>query len=144
MSADHLEHVGDEGIAALASEGTVAVVLPTASLSLRSDPAPVRRLIDAGVRVAVATDCNPGTSNVTSMPFVVAMSVLHAGMTPDEAVWASTRGGALALDLEDRGIVREGARADLVVLDAPDPVHLAYRPDADLVSAVYVGGRQVR
>lgn len=143
VSADHLEHVDDEGIAALASAGVVAVVLPTASLSLRSTPAPVRRLIDAGVQVAVATDCNPGTSNVLSMPFVVAMSVLHAGMTPDEAVWGATRGGALALGLEDRGVVREGARADLVVLDAPDPVHLAYRPDADLVSAVYVGGRRV-
>jgi imidazolonepropionase len=90
-------------------------------------------LIRHRVLIALATDCNPGTSYVETMPFVIAMAVLLWGMPLEQAVWAATRGGALALDLPDRGLVQQGATAQLVVLDADHPVHLAYRPDTPLV-----------
>jgi imidazolonepropionase len=85
-------------------------------------------LLDAGVTVALATDCNPGTSYTSSMPFVIALAVREMGMTPDEAIWAATAGGARALRRTDIGRLTVGARADLTVLDAPSRLHLAYRP----------------
>jgi imidazolonepropionase len=100
-------------------------------------------LWDAGVTVALATDCNPGTGYVESMPLVVALACLEADLTPAEAVWAATRGGALALDLPDRGQVVPGAVADLVVLDAPSHVHLPYRPGSDLIHTVVKRGELV-
>jgi imidazolonepropionase len=96
------------------------------------------------VPVALATDCNPGTSFTTSMPFVVALACRELGMTPLEAVRAATAGGAAALRAPDVGHLRVGAHADLVVLDAPSPVHLAYRPGVDLVHAVVRRGELVR
>ena len=143
-SADHLDHITPDDARALAAAGVVAVLLPGAGLSMRVPQAPARLLWDAGVTVALATDCNPGTSYVERMTFIVALACLEMGLTPDEAVWAATRGGAAALRRDDLGVVRPGAPADLVVLDADSHHHIPYRPDADLVRNVIKGGRVVR
>lgn len=140
-SVDHLDYVTEADAAALAEAGTVATLVPGASFQLRSPQAPGPMLWDAGVTVAIATDCNPGTSYVESMPFVVALAVTQMGLTVDQAVWAATRGGALSLGMEDRGRLAPGDRADLIILDAPSVAHLAYRPATPLVSTVITGGR---
>lgn len=131
-SVDHCTFLDDRDVAALAGSATVATLLPAVEFSTRSPYPDARRLLDAGVTVALATDCNPGTCYSSSMPFVVALAVRELGMTPDEAVWSATAGGAAALRRTDVGVVRVGARADLVELDAPSPVHLAYRPGVPL------------
>ena len=142
-SADHCTHLSDADVTALADSGVVATLLPGAEFSTRSPYPDARRLLDAGVTVALATDCNPGSSYTTSMPFCVALAVRETGMTPLEAVRAATRGGAAALRRDDVGTLRPGARADLVLLDAPSYVHLAYRPGAPLVAQVWRGGARV-
>jgi imidazolonepropionase len=142
-SADHLEHATPADAAALRDAGVVAVLAPAVSWSMGAAPAPARMLWDAGVTVALATDCNPGTGYVESMPLVVALGCLELGLTPREAVWAATRGGALALRLDDRGWLAEGAAGDLVVLDAASEAHLPYRPGTDLVWKVVKGGAVV-
>ncbi len=141
VSADHLDHVTADDARLLAGSGTTAVLVPGASFQLRGPQAPGPMLWNEGVTVALATDCNPGTSYVESMPFVVALGVVQMGLSVEQAVWAATRGGALSLGLADRGWMRAGARADLVVLDAPSHRHLAYRPASPLVAAVVAGGR---
>ncbi len=143
VSADHLDHVTADQARRLAVAGTVAVLLPGASLSMRTPPPPVDLLRDAGVKIALATDCNPGTSYWETMPAMIALAVLAFGMTVEEAVWSATRGGALALALGDRGRLAPGDAGDLVVLDADHPAHLAYRPDTPLVRTVVKGGRVV-
>lgn len=143
-SADHCTHLDDADVAALADSGTVATLLPGAEFSTRSPYPDARRLLDAGVTVAIATDCNPGSSFTTSMPFCLALAVGEMRMTPDEALTAATRGGAAALRRDDIGRIDVGAAADLVVLDAPDPVHLAYRPGVDLIHQVWRSGVLVR
>ena len=143
LSADHCTHLSDDDVAALRDAGVVAVLVPAAEFSTASPYAPARRLLDAGVVVALATDCNPGTSFTTSMPFVVALGCRELGMTPLEALRAATVGGAAAL-ASDVGHLRAGAAADLVVLDAPSPTWLAYRPGVDLVRSVLRSGEVVR
>jgi imidazolonepropionase len=118
----------------------VATLLPVADLSTRSPWPDVRALLAAGVTVALATDCNPGTSFTTSMPIVVALAVTAMGMTPHEAVWAATRGGAASLRRTDVGSLTVGARADLIAIDGPSCVHLAYRPGVPLIHTVIRGG----
>ncbi len=140
VAADHLNHASDADLAALADAGTVAVLLPGVSLTMQ-EPAPDgRRFWDAGVRVAIATDCNPGTSYVETMPFIIALAATTAGLTPSEALWAATAGGALALGKPDRGVITAGYLGDLVLLDAPSFEHLVYRPDGDLVDRVIKRG----
>ncbi len=132
-SADHCTHLTREDVHALADAGTVATLVPGADFSTRSPVYPdARALIDAGATVAVATDCNPGTSFTTSMPFAIALAVRECGLTPSEAVWAATRGGAVALRRHDVGHLGVGAAAWLTVLDAPNHLHLAYRPGVPL------------
>ncbi len=143
-SADHLTHLDDDDVAALAEAGVIATLLPAAEFSTRSPYAPARRLLDAGVTLALATDCNPGTSYTTSMPFVIALACREMHLTPDEAVAAATRGGARSLGRDDIGHLGVGARADLVLLDAPSYVHLAYRPGVALVAAVARSGAIAR
>jgi imidazolonepropionase len=143
-SADHCTFLADADVAALASSDTVATLLPGAEFSTRQPYPDARRLLDAGVTVALATDCNPGTSYTTSMPFCVAVAVRDMRMTTEEAVWSATAGGARALRRTDVGYLAPGARADLVVLDAPSHAHLAYRPGVPLVHAVYQSGRRQR
>ncbi|MEX0825466.1 MAG: imidazolonepropionase [Acidimicrobiia bacterium] len=142
-SADHLDHVTDEDAVLLREAGVVAVLLPAASFSMRSPQAPGRMVWDAGVTVALATDCNPGTSNVESMPFVIALACLEMGLTPEEAVWAATLGGAQALRLDDRGRVTPGTLADLTIFDAPSYSHIPYRPGSALVWKVVKRGEVV-
>jgi imidazolonepropionase len=136
-SVDHCTHLGDDDIGALAGTETVATLVPGAEFSTRSAYAPARRLLDAGVTVAIASDCNPGSSYTTSMPLMVALAVREMGMTPAEAVWAATAGGAASLRRDDIGVIAPGRRADLISLDAPSHVHLAYRPGVPLVTGVW-------
>lgn len=136
-SADHCTFASDEDLAMLAASDTVATLLPGADFSTRSPYPDGRRMIEAGAVVALATDCNPGSSFTTSMPFCIAVAVRDMHLTPDEAVWSATAGGALALRREDVGRVVVGARADLVSLNAPSHVHLAYRPGVDLIDRVW-------
>ncbi|XVU26617.1 imidazolonepropionase [Actinoplanes sp. CA-054009] len=139
-SADHCTHLSDADVTALASSETVATLLPGAEFSTRSPYPDARRLIDAGVRVALATDCNPGSSYTSSMPFCIALAVRDMRMTPAEAVHAATAGGALALRRDDVGRLRPGSKADLMVLDAPSHLHLAYRPGVPLIRTVLHDG----
>jgi imidazolonepropionase len=139
-SADHCTHLSDADIDALAGSDTVATLLPGAEFSTRSPYPDARRLLNAGVTVALATDANPGSSYTTSMPFCVALAVREMRMTPAEALWAATAGGAAALRRDDVGRLTPGARADLAVLDAPSYRHLAYRPGVPLVRTVLIGG----
>lgn len=133
-SVDHCTYLDDADVDALAGSPTVATLLPGVEFSTRSPYPDARRLLDAGVTVALATDCNPGTCYSSSMPFVIALAVREMRMTPAEAVRAATWGGARALRRDDVGVVRVGARADLVVVDAPTATNLAYRPGVPLAS----------
>ncbi|MFF2960344.1 imidazolonepropionase [Streptomyces sp. NPDC057963] len=142
-SADHCTHLTDADIDALAQGDTVATLLPGAEFSTRATWPDARRILDAGATVALSTDCNPGSSFTSSMPFCIALAVRDMGMTPDEALWSATAGGAAALRRTDIGRVAPGARADLVLLDAPSHVHLAYRPGVPLVHAVWQRGERV-
>ncbi|MFJ4899954.1 imidazolonepropionase [Streptomyces sp. NPDC088727] len=141
-SADHCTHLTDADIDALAQSATVATLLPGAEFSTRAAWPDARRILDAGATVALSTDCNPGSSFTSSMPFCVALAVRDMGMTPDEALWSATAGGAAALRRTDIGRLAPGARADLVVLDAPSHVHLAYRPGVPLVHEVWRRGER--
>lgn len=140
-SADHATHLNDADVEALAASRTVATLLPAAEFSTRAAYPDARRLLDAGATVALAADCNPGSSFTTSMSFCIAIAVRDMRMTPDEAVWAATMGGARALRRTDIGHLGAGARADAVLLDAPSHVHLAYRPGVPLTAAVWQAGR---
>ncbi|MBM7088577.1 imidazolonepropionase [Streptomyces sp. S12] len=142
-SADHCTHLTDADVDALANSRTVATLLPGAEFSTRAAWPDARRLLDAGATVALSTDCNPGSSFTSSVPFCVALAVRDMGMTPDEAVWAATAGGAAALRRTDVGRITPGAFADLVLLDAPSHVHLAYRPGVPLVTGVWRRGERV-
>ncbi len=143
VTADHLDNITSDDVAALKAAGTVAVLLPTVSLSLRLPAPPARRLWDAGVPVAIATDCNPGTSYVENMQLVIAIASLEASLSPEEAVWAATRGGAMAIEAEDKGVIKPGAVADFVVLEADSYVEIPYRPGTDLVRIVIKNGEVV-
>jgi len=139
-SADHCTHLTDRDVSALAGSATVATLLPVVEFSTRSPYPDARRLLDAGATVALATDCNPGSCYSTSMPLAIALAVREMRMTPAEAVWAGTAGGARALRRTDVGHLGVGAAADLAVLDAPSYVHLSYRPGVPLVRQVWRGG----
>jgi imidazolonepropionase len=139
-SVDHCTYLSDDDVDALASSETVATLLPACDLSTRQSLAPARRLLDAGVTVALASNANPGSSYTTSMAFCVATAVLQMGMSVEEAVWSATAGGARALRRDDVGVLRVGARADVHVLDAPSVTHLAYRPGVPLTCGVWRRG----
>jgi imidazolonepropionase len=141
-AVDHCTFVSDSDVEALAASRTVATLLPGVEFSTKSPYPSARRLIDAGVTVALATDCNPGTSYTTSIPLMVALAVREMGMTPAEAVWAVSAGGAQALRRDDIGHIRPGARADLALLDAPSYQHLAYRVGVPLASTLMFGGHK--
>ena len=139
-SVDHGTYLTDDDVAALAGSDTVLTLLPGVEFSTRQPYPDARRLIDAGVTVAIACDTNPGSSFTSSMPFCIAVAVRDMGMTPAEALWAATAGGARALRRDDIGVIVQGARADLVLLDAPSHVHLSYRPGVPLVHTVWKDG----
>ena len=146
-SADHCTFLTDADIDALASSGagarwgTVATLLPGAEFGTRQPYPDARRLLDAGLTVALATDCNPGSSYTSSMPFCIALAVRDMRMTTAEALWSATGGGARALRRTDIGYLAPGARADLIVLDAPSHAYLAYRPGVPLVREVWQAGQ---
>jgi imidazolonepropionase len=139
-SADHCTHLSTADIDALSTSDTVATLLPAAEFATRSPYPDARALLDAGVTVALASDCNPGSAYTTSMPLCIALAVREMRMTPAEALLAATLGGAKALRRTDIGHLAVGARADLVVLDAPSHLYLAYRPGVPLVKAVVRDG----
>ncbi len=143
VAVDHCTHLGDADVDALAQSGTVATLLPGVEFSTRQPWPDARRLLDAGVTVALASDCNPGSCYSSSLPFCLALAVRDMGMSPAEALWAATAGGARALGRTDVGTLEVGRRADLVVLDAPSSLHLAYRPGVPLVWQTWVDGRCV-
>ena len=150
-SADHCTFLTDADVDALAASapsptaaGTVATLLPGAEFGTRQPYPDARRLLDAGAAVALATDCNPGSSYTSSMPFCIALAVRDMRMTTAEAIWAATAGGARALRRDDVGYLAPGARADLVMLDAPSHTYLAYRPGVPLVAAVWQSGVRMR
>ncbi|MBK1785963.1 imidazolonepropionase [Prauserella cavernicola] len=135
-SVDHCTYTTDNDVEALAAGDTVATLLPGVEFSTRSPWPDARRLLDAGVTVALATDCNPGSSFTSSMAFCIALAVRDMGLTPAEALWAATAGGAAALRRPDVGVLAPGRRADFALLDAPSYLHLAYRPGVPLVREV--------
>jgi imidazolonepropionase len=143
-SADHCTHLTAADIDDLAGSGTVATLLPISDFCTRQPYANGRALIDAGATVALASNCNPGSSFSTSVPLALALAVREAGLTIDEALLAATRGGAAALRRPDIGHLSPGARADAIVLDAPDPRHLVYRIGTSLVARALVAGEWAR
>lgn len=142
-SVDHCTYLDDADVAALAGSDTVATLLPGVEFSTRQPYPDARRLLDAGVTVALASDCNPGSSFTSSMPLMIALAVREMGMTTAEAVWAATAGGAKALRRDDVGAIAPGMRADLVLLEAPTRTHLAYRPGVPLIGTVWKDGVRV-
>ena len=139
-SVDHCTYLTDQDVEVLAGSDTVATFLPATDFSTRQPYPDARRVIDAGVSVAIATNCNPGSSYTTSMGFCLALAVRDMGMTTEEALAAATLGGAQALRRTDVGRLSPGARADAAVLAAPSYSHLVYRPGVPLVVATLVGG----
>lgn len=136
-SVDHCTFLRPADVDALAStDDTIATLLPGVEFSTRSPYPHARALLDAGVQIALASDCNPGTCNSTSMPLMIALAVREMGLTPAEALLAATKGAAKALRRSDIGIIRVGGRADLTVLDAPSYLHLAYRPGVPIARAL--------
>ncbi|HEY7143628.1 MAG TPA: imidazolonepropionase [Streptosporangiaceae bacterium] len=142
-SADHCTFLSDADVDALAGSATVATLLPGVEFSTRQPYPDARRLLAAGATVAIATDCNPGSCFTSSMPLCVALAVREMRMTTEQAVWAATAGGARALRRADIGHLGAGARADLVMLDAPAHTYLAYRPGVPQVAAVWRAGQLV-
>ncbi|MBH0098225.1 imidazolonepropionase [Salinibacterium sp. NSLL150] len=139
-SVDHCTYLSDDDVQALAGSSTVAGLLPGVEFSTKHPFVDARRLLDAGVTVALASDCNPGSSFTSSLPFCIALAVREMGMTSLEAVTAATLGGAESLRRDDVGRLAVGARANAQILDAPHYRHLAYRPGVPLVSSVFVDG----
>ena len=137
-SVDHCTYLSEEDMAALAGSDTVATLLPGVEFSTRSPYPDARKLIDAGVTVALATDCNPGTCNSSSMPLMIALAVREMGMTPAEAVRAATIEAARSLRRTDIGTVRVGGRADLAVVSAPSYLHIPYRVGVPIVKTLQV------
>jgi imidazolonepropionase len=137
-SVDHCTYLTDADVDALAGADTVATLLPATDFSTRQPYPDARRLLDAGAAVAVATNCNPGSSYTTSMSLCIALAVRDMRMTIEEALFAATRGGARALRRTDVGHLTPGARSDAVVLAAPSPAHLVYRPGVPLIAATVV------
>jgi imidazolonepropionase len=140
-AVDHCTYLDDADVDALRDSGTIATLLPGVEFSTRQPYPDARRLLDAGVRVALASDCNPGSSYTSSVPLCIALAVREMGMTTAEAVHAATYVGAQALDRDDVGVLAPGKRADFLLLDAPSHVHLAYRPGVPLVAGTWIGGR---
>lgn len=142
-SADHCTYLTDADVDGLAQAGVVATLLPGVEFSTRSPYPDARRLLEAGVTVALASDCNPGSCFTSSVPLCIALAVREMGMSPAEALWSATAGGAAALRRTDIGTLRPGARADFVVLEAPSYVHLAYRPGVPLVHSTWRRGHRL-
>lgn len=143
-SIDHLTYTSDDDIAALANSNTIATLLPAAEFSTRSQYPDARRFFEAGVTLALASDCNPGSAYTTNMPFVIALAVRDLFFSPEQAIWAATRGGAKALRRNDVGYLSQGARADFSILSTSSYIHLAYRPGVPLIDEVWRHGSRIK
>ena len=141
-SVDHCTFLDDADIELLKNSNTVATLLPGAEFSTRSLYPQGGELMNAGIAVALATDCNPGSSFTSSMAFCIALAVRDMGFSVDQAIWAATKGGAMALR-GNQGVLEVGSRADFVVLDAPNHIYLAYRPGVAIISQTFLQGRKV-
>ena len=141
-SVDHCTFLDDNDIELLKNSNTVATLLPGAEFSTRSPYPQGGKLMNAGIAVALATDCNPGSSFTSSMAFCIALAVRDMGFSVDQAIWAATKGGAMALR-GNQGVLEVGSRADFVVLDAPNHIYLAYRPGVAIISQTFLQGRKV-
>ena len=142
-SVDHVSHFNQSDLEKLAKSKTVATLLPGAEFSTRSNYPDARKLIDAGVTVAIAADCNPGSSYTTNMPLMIALAVREMFMTPAQALWSATKGGAQALRRNDVGHLSVGAKADFVILKESSYIHLAYRPGVNLIDEVWQHGAKI-
>jgi len=143
-SVDHVSHLSEKDIEALSTSKTIATLLPGAEFSTRSAYPDVRPLLEASITVALASDCNPGSSYTTNMPFIIAVAVREMHFSPEQALWSATMGGAKALRREDIGHLFEGARANFSILNADSYIHLAYRPGVNLVEQVWRDGLQIK
>jgi imidazolonepropionase len=143
-SVDHVSHLTEKDIQALSTSNTVATLLPGAEFSTRSAYPDVRPLLEASITVALASDCNPGSSYTTSMPFIIAVAVREMHFSPEQALWSATMGGAKALRRDDIGHLFEGARANFSILSADSYIHLAYRPGVQLIEQVWRDGLQIK
>jgi imidazolonepropionase len=142
-SVDHISHFNDSDIAVLANSKTVATFLPGAEFSTRSKYPDARPILEAGISVAIASDCNPGSSYTTNLPLMIALAVREMFFTPEQALWSATKGGALALRSDDVGHLGIGAKANFAVLSSNSYLHLAYRPGVNLIEQVWRNGNQV-
>ncbi|MGE5047284.1 MAG: amidohydrolase family protein, partial [Deltaproteobacteria bacterium] len=142
-SADHLERASAEGIAAMAAAGVTAVLLPLAAWFLRERAALAKPFLDAGVTVALGSNINPGSQRIESVSMLLAAGCLLSGLTPAQALWACTRGGAAALRLQDRGVIEAGKRADLVLFSCASAEHLPYHAGVEHAALVIAGGNVV-
>ena len=142
-SVDHVSHFNQSDVEKLAKSKTVATLLPGAEFSTRSNYPDARKLFEAGVTVALAADCNPGSSYTTNMPLMIALAVREMFMTPEQAIWSATKGGAKALRREDVGHLSVGATADFVILKESSYIHLAYRPGVNLIDEVWQHGAKI-
>ena len=142
-SVDHISYFNDSDIAALANSNTVATFLPGAEFSTRSKYPDARPMFSAGVQVAIASDCNPGSSYTTNMSLMVALAVREMFFTPEQALWSATKGGALALRRNDVGYLSVGAKADFTILSSNSYLHLAYRPGVNLIEQVWCNGNKI-
>ena len=143
-SVDHVSHLSEKDIEVLSKSKTVATLLPGAEFSTRSDYPDVRPLLEASITVALASDCNPGSSYTTSMAFIMAIAVREMHFSPEQALWSATMGGAKALRRDDIGHLFEGARANFSILNADSYIHLAYRPGVQLIEQVWRDGLQIK
>lgn len=143
-SVDHVSHLSDDDISLLANSQTLATLLPAAEFSTRSNYSDARRLFEAGVNVALASDCNPGSSYTTNIPFVIAVAVRDLHFSPEQAIWSATKGGAMALRREDVGHLGVSASADFSILSTTSYIHLAYRPGVPLIDEVWRNGRRIK
>jgi imidazolonepropionase len=143
-SVDHVSHFTDADIALLSKSNTVATFLPGAEFSTRSKYPDARRMLEAGVDLAIASDCNPGSSYTNNMQFIIALAVRDCFFTPEQALWSATAGGAKALRRSDIGVLKVGANADLLLLNSPSYIHLAYRPGVNQIEQVWRNGERIK
>lgn len=143
-SVDHVTYLSDSDIDLLSESNTIATLLPAAEFSTRSDYSDARRLFEAGVKVALASDCNPGSAYTTNMPFVIAIAVRDLHFSPEQAVWSATKGGAMALRRKDVGHLGVSAAANFSILSTTSYIHLAYRPGVPLIDEVWRNGTRIK
>ncbi len=142
-SVDHVSHVSDNDISLLSGSNTVATILPGAEFSTRSKYFDVKPLFDAKLNIALASDCNPGSSYTSNMQFIIALAVREFFFSPEQALWSATKGGAMALRRDDIGFLAVGASADFSILKTLSYIHLAYRPGVQLIEEVWRRGNRI-